>query len=156
MYFTLTTLLVDPTDKRLLRLRNALSASFWERPFFEQADGELLSAVPVEVPRFIDGLEAKLRYVSERTETTRDEALSALRAHLEESCYWKWRTSGRVRAAQHPWEPEPTTIDKISFYAGGSGDDTAYEDLEIDRTVMALYRYGYFNAERGDAEHERG
>ena len=144
VFFTLTTVLINPTEKALFRLRNAISAEFWERPFFERADGEIVPGEPAGIQEFRASLEGELDRLSR---PTRDEALSRLRTHLDEH-YWG------LRASRHPGLSEPAgpPIDRIPFYAGGSGDDTTYDFFIIDETVTALYRYGHLDAEQDHAD----
>ena len=149
-FYALKTLLIEPTQQRLQRLRNAISSEFWLKPFYEQKNGELVPGEPAEVPafrfaRWYGGYTPEDSYDSLETARQRLLAIFSDREEARDlpsylkTNYWKWKVSGLDNI--HDLGAKP--IDTYWIYASGGGDDTTYDYLYINAGIMALYRYGY-------------
>jgi serine/threonine protein kinase len=157
VFYALDTLLFKATPQNLRRLRGAISIGFWRGPFFEQNDGEIIQGEPLMVPSFrvhtrsIRGGWLKphmeqetLKEAAERfndaiaLSTEWEEAASGLRDMIN-SNYWNWRIEGK--GGIHDLQAGP--LDTYPVYAGESGDDVVYDDIEITAGTLALHRYGY-------------
>lgn len=153
VFHTLRTLLTNSTPQSLHRLRDAISADFWTKPFFEQIDGELVPGEPPTVPAFRfegaygggpdhspAGSQESLKTAHLRVSgilSGRDEPV--LLPGFLKTNYWKWKVSGM----DDIYDLNAKHIEIFSIYAGGGGDDTTYDQIYINAGVMALHRYGY-------------
>lgn len=151
VYYTLTTMLFECTPQSLECLKSAISMTFWTRPHFVGTAGEIVLGEPAKVPAFqFNPSLWRWSHSTTDLETLKEahsrlldivfgrEEGPGLPSFLKNS-YWKWKLEGL--GDLHSPKRDPLAL--YSFYAGGGGDDTTYDILELNAGIMALFRYGY-------------